>query len=1297
MLEGFQIAKKAYYEKQTYSGATNILSVDSGKALIEYTSDILFYAINSSNTIKTYMYVISTDTESLLGTMTSALGTPTYANVVVREFAGVVYTCGSFKDVAIANGNATYQFMWDTYTISTTTYAADDSTTITSVDIDTGDRDCYIMDFVSHNSTYYWIANYRDYDGINQTYQHIDNIAKGALDSSNKSNWLYWYFGGYYVGALYRWVAYRNDIGANDWMQPITLTAGSWGTGTAVDVSDDETTTEAVPKYCHYIEKASGLKQLILNFKLYEYKLASSSWVEIGHSGTDVNCVQYLKSGETYVPGFVIFDSEVYDYSDAGGRIGSIQTLTDTDYICASESHLITDAGVYKLNRSAQLNAKKAMMNYGYEISPSARIAGVASLSEDSYLLYDREENLVGKVMEEYENDLTDAGPKDAKFTTGIAKDLRRRVSIAAVSSVAPHTYLTTYVFPLCDFIYEGTLDSTQAARDWPAYNNTIGYILRDIDLQYSFIHAFKPDYSMDWSDGRNLLEMDYKRKYVGKTKKGIVDWGTAANPDLTGFTLNCDTSEIIATKYGSKNLLHIIEASGTEKRNIYNFANPTSGILEFKAREIDDRGLIGFYSDGDALLILIRCTTTTFVCYYGDGVGGVSSETHTFGSDLPHFNIEFDMATDTFTLAIDGIIQFANKPFWNDNTDTEIGYMVIGGYDTSNATELYFDALALSWNGYVARTLLWTNSSGASCTVSRADIGGRPRVLDLYDNSAANTCNITHTFSATQTSCSLYIYFRTSNAALESWILIGNTAETNFGAFIRIGSVSGKLDYLDLSSSAQTLADIVADTWYLLRIDPDSSTDTFSAWLNGAALGTGFEFRNTIANMTQISIRSAAGDSAYHNYFDLIYTSWESQLRGSNELAGLIRGITGKLSPFKKSTNTYKIDTVYMKGKFVSGVQSTGEAHASTPGNYDMIVDLPEEVVTDAMATVILTNHAQNQEVYSGYVGKNGYYQYGKLVPFRREKTGSIDYYYLMDSSYNGATRQCFVTVSKYLIIPKHENTTPMNNRQLISATETRLEQRIYSRDVLTVYLEQNERQLDENLWGFFHDLTTGDTLNSGTPINLTVGCHRIYIVVKAGTDIAGTITITGNTRDRTDTSNLTVGNTEDIIVDALSTDSTTTDAEGNTIHEHESGYLTDNWFEGAITITTTNLTLTDVDVHAILYHQYDSCPSIKLDTLDATFYVTNTSAWFYAYFYAITRDSPTEKKYCIARYASLDLTQAISEANNGYRRRKVMNQTIDGSQGDGVWLELFFGPNNQTYFRDITVFLSALLDTTE
>ncbi len=246
-----------------------------------------------------------------------------------------------------------------------------------------------------------------------------------------------------------------------------------------------------------------------------------------------------------------------------------------------------------------------------------------------------------------------------------------------------------------------------------------------------------------------------------------------------------------------------------------------------------------------------------------------------------------------------------------------------------------------------------------------------------------------------------------------------------------------------------------------------------------------------------------------------------------------------------------------------------------------------------------------------------------------------------------------------------------------------------------LTVYIEKNQRQLDENVHGGLQQLTTSPAdgaLSSGNPVTFSKGIGKIIFVVNAGSDVAGSITVTGDSVDR-NTGAETASDTDVLIVDALTTDDSDTDAEGNTRHAFTGAYITSKWFVGAISVATTNLTITDMDVYHISFEQFNDHSAIELDTFDCSLGVNNVNGWFYAYLYQVLVTAP---KVNISRAASLELPAADTIVNALYRVRKGdIEIDIDGST-DGIWVDLFFGPNNQNYFFDVTVKVWAKLTYT-
>lgn len=241
-----------------------------------------------------------------------------------------------------------------------------------------------------------------------------------------------------------------------------------------------------------------------------------------------------------------------------------------------------------------------------------------------------------------------------------------------------------------------------------------------------------------------------------------------------------------------------------------------------------------------------------------------------------------------------------------------------------------------------------------------------------------------------------------------------------------------------------------------------------------------------------------------------------------------------------------------------------------------------------------------------------------------------------------------------------------------------------------LTLFIEKNQRFSEENIHGIFHSLSTGDALDSGTDIVFTSGLSKLVFVLNAGSDFAGTITVTGTTVDR-DTGAETGADTDDIVIDALSTDTSDTDAEGQPRYALSGSYITSKWFKGAVTISTANVTLTDVDSYQCAFEQWHDQGIVVLEAFDITGTATNTAAWLYAYLYAVM---VTGSKMVLTREASIEAPASGISADTHYRyRRGSIGKTLDGST-DGCFVHLFFGPSSQTYWTDVNIKVWAKAD---
>ncbi len=243
-----------------------------------------------------------------------------------------------------------------------------------------------------------------------------------------------------------------------------------------------------------------------------------------------------------------------------------------------------------------------------------------------------------------------------------------------------------------------------------------------------------------------------------------------------------------------------------------------------------------------------------------------------------------------------------------------------------------------------------------------------------------------------------------------------------------------------------------------------------------------------------------------------------------------------------------------------------------------------------------------------------------------------------------------------------------------------------------LATYVDIKTRNQEQHIHGNFYELSSGDALDSGTDIVVTNGIGKIVIAVLAGTDFDGTIRVTGTSVDR-ETGAETPADFEDIVIDALTTDGSSVDPNGNVVHDFTGAYITSKWYFGAVTISTADVTLTDVDTYGIAFEQLNDDPTVQLETIDVTMECNNSAGWADLYFYMIEVIAP---KCNIGTIIDRHISVAESEADKFYRLRNDLgNAPMDGTT-DGGWAELILGPLNQNYWEDINfkLWFSSLTD---
>jgi len=238
-------------------------------------------------------------------------------------------------------------------------------------------------------------------------------------------------------------------------------------------------------------------------------------------------------------------------------------------------------------------------------------------------------------------------------------------------------------------------------------------------------------------------------------------------------------------------------------------------------------------------------------------------------------------------------------------------------------------------------------------------------------------------------------------------------------------------------------------------------------------------------------------------------------------------------------------------------------------------------------------------------------------------------------------------------------------------------------SQVALTIYDAQPARSSEGNYHGGIQSLATAQTLNSTTPINLSKGTGKVLIVINDAAPSGG-LTITGPTIDR-ETGVKTDPDTNDITIDAQTTDTSSLDSNNNVVHGFSGAYISSNWFTGAIAISTADLNLTDVDVYHVSFEQFNDTASYTIQTFDASLWTEHANAEFSGYLYSLTVSG---SKCEIVREASLNLgLDGEAPIADRYWRLRSGNigKVMDGST-DGMWIDCFYS-NSPVYVEDVTI----------
>lgn len=231
-------------------------------------------------------------------------------------------------------------------------------------------------------------------------------------------------------------------------------------------------------------------------------------------------------------------------------------------------------------------------------------------------------------------------------------------------------------------------------------------------------------------------------------------------------------------------------------------------------------------------------------------------------------------------------------------------------------------------------------------------------------------------------------------------------------------------------------------------------------------------------------------------------------------------------------------------------------------------------------------------------------------------------------------------------------------------------------------------------SIHGAIVEEATGQQLTSVFALPFQHGQGRMGIVVNAGTDTAGTITITGTSVSRSDSDSETGSDTEVITIAGLTTDNSANDGLGFNVWDFQDIYLSTKWFQGAITLSTTDLDLSDVDVYLINYDQFGDHPDVILQGLEAEGFKTNTAGEMSVHLYSVFFQAGS--RWDVQSISSLEHAASKTVTNMRVKMKESgIAMKFDGST-DGILLEMNMNRLNQTDWEDVTthIYLISLGD---
>lgn len=435
----------------------------------------------------------------------------------------------------------------------------------------------------------------------------------------------------------------------------------------------------------------------------YVRELGDTTWASYSDTGTTTNgIIWYYNTAGEYQISFVIWKDTIYKINAQGFPVKLQQTAVDA-YVGWGST--LGDAWfangtdtIYQYTLAADTTFQKAEINTALYLPPKADLISLTAPFQDQYLmLYDDRDTLLYEgFVQSYEYNTEQYR---YLMQSGADIDYKEKVDASYTSQTA-HAILKDVIDTYCRFLhYSSTSISTTPSSTYTISfkGKTVLDVMRWVDNQEGYITSVRPDLTVHWDQ--------FVDGFVGEDHKygveGVVQWGTAAVPNLEDWITNIDTFQVIEID-GKKNALNCYSTTSLNRAVLPLSSTQTSGTMEFliHPHQNDRQFYVGFSNGSD------EADRGNYICrvaFLADG--NIDFQGSTSGTDLVaysanvwiHCKVTF-IKNGSCTLTVNGSLL---STITGNNFDADYLFCYIG---TSNVG-FDLDAFGFSWDGYVADT----------------------------------------------------------------------------------------------------------------------------------------------------------------------------------------------------------------------------------------------------------------------------------------------------------------------------------------------------------------------------------------------------------------------------------------------------------------------------------------------------------------------------------------------------------------------------------------------------------------